>query len=387
MTGSRPGLDRLDSGLWRARYRDSSGKQRSATFATVTEAKTWRAQQVAAVPERRDVAPRSGGTVAEAARALAAHRVPRQTRRTGEAWDSVIRTRIESDRLGAIRVTAATEEDCDAWLARLTASGLGAGTRRNAIVILKATFSYAVKRRIVPSSPAEDLPMPESPQKTADALSVAEVEAITAKMPERNRAMVLVSALTGARPSEMLAFRVEDFDLDPLTLNPQVRIASQIEPGTRTRTDRLKTTRSTRTVPLSPLARTAVLDHLAAFPAGADGTVFTTRFGRPYRHDYYGRIFQTAREKAGVRQCVPHDLRRHYTSALDDQGVGPTVLAALLGHRSSALVHSTYARPMGGADQRVREALAAAWKPQTVPGVSQLSHRREARAADQRGNA
>ncbi len=41
-------VDRLPSGKWRARYRDSEGSQHSKSFDREKEAKAWRVQQLVA---------------------------------------------------------------------------------------------------------------------------------------------------------------------------------------------------------------------------------------------------------------------------------------------------------------------------------------------------
>src|SRR6185436_18704646 len=57
-------------------------------------------------------------------------------------------------------------------------------------------------------------------------------------------------------------------------------------------------------------------------PAGRGRFLVTTRFGTPYRHDYYGsRIFAQAVAKAGLpASTTSHDLRHHYASVLMAQG-------------------------------------------------------------------
>ncbi len=62
-----------------------------------------------------------------------------------------------------------------------------------------------------------------------------------------------------------------------------------------------ETPRSRRTLPLPGMLAEALAAHLAAHPPGSDGTLFTTRTGQPYRHDYYGSIiFAKAVRDAGL---------------------------------------------------------------------------------------
>jgi len=71
-------------------------------------------------------------------------------------------------------------------------------------------------------------------------------------------------------------------------------------------------------VPLPHVVAEALSVHIDEVPPGEDGTLFTTRFGTPYRHDYYGtRIFAEAVAKSGLPpSTTSHDLRHHYASVL-----------------------------------------------------------------------
>ena len=95
----------------------------------------------------------------------------------------------------------------------------------------------------------------------------------------------------------------------------------------------------------------------------ASGTLFTTRFGTPYRHDYYGtRIFAVSVAKAGLRpQITSHDLRHHYASVLLAQGESVIAVAERLGHHNAGLVPSTYGHLMPDSEDRTRRAVDSAW--------------------------
>jgi integrase len=102
---------------------------------------------------------------------------------------------------------------------------------------------------------------------------------------------------------------------------------------------------------------------MGCVPPAADGTIFTTRFGAPYRHDYYGtRIFQAAVAKAALpRGTTTHDLRHHYASVLLMQGESVIVVAERLGHENASLVLSTYGHLMPDSEERTRKAIDDAW--------------------------
>ena len=114
----------------------------------------------------------------------------------------------------------------------------------------------------------------------------------------------------------------------------------------------------------------ALAAHIAAYPPGKDGTLFYTRTGAPYRHDYYGaKIFKTAVRKVGLPESTStHDLRHHYASVLLLAGESVVAVAERLGHQNANLVLNRYGHLMPDSEERTRNAIDAAW---SVPDVRQ----------------
>lgn len=160
-------------------------------------------------------------------------------------------------------------------------------------------------------------------------LSVVEVARLAEAMPRRNYAMVTAQAGLGLRIGELLGLCAQDVDF----LRRTVMIECQLAPGEKVRSAP-KTRRSTRTVPLPQASLIAVSMHIAEYPPGDDGSLFTTRFGSPYRHDYYGtRIFSVAVAAAGLpSSTTSYDLRHHYASVLLAQGESVIAVAERLDH-------------------------------------------------------
>jgi integrase len=106
----------------------------------------------------------------------------------------------------------------------------------------------------------------------------------------------------------------------------------------------------------------ALSRHIRQSPPGQDGTLFTTRFGTPYR-DYCGtRIFSVAVSRAGLpTSTTSHDLRHHYASVLLARGETVVAVAELLGHHNASLVLSTYGHLMPDSEDRTRRAIDGAW--------------------------
>src|SRR3954468_5208057 len=162
---------------------------------------------------------------------------------------------------------------------------LAPSTLRALVRLLCSIYRSAVLDRLVASSPVVRVQLPRADRERVVPLTVQQVQALADAMPARNKAMVIAQAGLGLRIGELLALRSEDVDF----LRRSVRIEWQIAPGGRERT-RPKTPKSRRTIPLPTMVAEGLAAHLAQFPAPEGGSLFTTRFGQPYSHTYYGSM-------------------------------------------------------------------------------------------------
>ena len=340
---------------WLARWRDETGRQRKRSFGRKIDAQRFVTQIEADMLRGQYVDPTDRTTVLEYSRRWAAARIHRPT--TARRVASMIDTHIAGTTLGSRRLAAVTPSEVQAW-ASDRAQILAPTTLRNLVSLLRSVYASAVLDRLVAASPVVRLSLPATHRERVVPLAVEEVLALAEAMPRRNRAMVISQAGLGLRIGELLALRVQDVDF----MRRTVRIEWQLAPGQKSRSAP-KTRRSTRTVPLPQVVAEALSIHLEGFPPGDDGTLFTTRFGTPYRHDYYGtRIFSEAVAKAGLpASTTSHDLRHHYASVLLAQGESVVAVAERLGHHNASLVLSTYGHLMPDSEDRTRRAIDNAW--------------------------
>ena len=308
-------------------------------------------------------------TVAEKARQYAASRPhnPRTRRRV----ESLIRNDIEGTPLGARRLRDVRPSEVQAWVTDRSRK-LAPSTLRNLVSFVRSVFAAAVLDRQIGASPCVRLSLPSTRREKIVPLTAEQVRVLAAAMPLRNRAMVIVQAGLGLRIGELLALRAQDVDF----LRRTVRVETQIAPGERTRCDP-KTPSSKRTIPLPTIVAEALAEHMRRFPPLADGTLFHTRFGQPYRHDYYGsRIFRKAVAVAGLPAgTTPHDLRHHYASVLIHAGESVIAVAERLGHEDATLVLKTYGHIMPNSEDGTRRAIDAAWSAATETEQSRNAER------------
>lgn len=354
--------------VWIEDTPDGRRRERTKAFANKEDARAYWIRMESEQQRGEYISRSDPRTVAEYAREWAATRPhgPRTVRRV----DSLIRTHLEGTPLGGRRLADVRHSEVQAW-ATGRSKVLAPLSLRTLVSLLRSVYAAAVADRLVASSPCARLELPSARRERVDPLTVDQVKTLAAALPPRNRAMVLVQAGLGLRIGELLALRLEDVDF----LRRTVRIEWQIAPGERTRC-RPKTQTSRRTIPLPDFVGEALSEHVRQFPPAADGTLFTTQYGSPYSHDYYGaQIFKRAvRATAGIPDSTStHDLRHHYASVLLLAGESVIAVAARLGHENGTLVLSTYGHLMPGTEDRTRRALDNAW---SAPADSATDQRR-----------
>lgn len=339
-----------------AYYRDHTGKQRVKTFTTMAEARAFKQSTEVAVREGGYVDLTDKVTVADYARQYVDSRAHEQRAGTRERQLSMVRHHIAGTALGAMPLAKVRRENVDAWLIE-RASVLSRSTLRTHASLLRSVFRYAVENNRLRLAPIVVVPRATRRDIEVYAPTVSEVRSLTASMPERERAMVLVQFGLGLRVSEMLALR-------PCDVSPQfrtVKIDGQLSrAGQRVET---KTDTSSRTLPMSGMVADAIREHLARFPVEEQGDyLFRNRRGRPYGHAYYSTVFKHAVRAARLPESLTtHALRHGYATALLRAGLSPVAVGRLLGHADGALVVRLYAHYLPADDDLARQALDAAW--------------------------
>jgi integrase len=344
-----------DQVTWLVRWRDPDGRQRKKTFARQAEARKHAAAVEADMARGQYVDLSHRVTVAEYARQWAASRPHRPT--TARRTAGLIDNHIAGTRLGNRRLAEVKPSEIQGW-ASDRAKLLGPATTRGLVGLLRSVYAAAVLDRLVPFSPVVRITLPRVERPRVVPLAVEQVVALADAMPDRYRAMIVTQAGLGLRIGELLALRVEDLDF----LRRTVRVEWQFTSGSKVRSEP-KTPRSRRTIPAPQVVLDALAEHLAAYRAGGDGSVFTTSAGTPLGHMYYGHdLLRKAVAAARLPEgTTSHDLRHHFASLLLAAGESVVAVAERLGHEDASLVLSTYGHLMPDSEDRTRRAVDAAW--------------------------
>jgi integrase len=237
---------------------------------------------------------------------------------------------------GDVAITAVTPAAVRTWhadLARPKGSRVKdrPTARAHAYGLLRTIMNTAVADEVIAANPCRVRGGGQSKRvKRIVPATLAELEALTAAMPERYELMILLASWCGLRFGEIAELRRSDVD----PTNGVIHIRRGV---VRTSDGRQvkgpKSDAGRRDVAIPPHLLPAVRDHLTAHAAiGRDGLLFAARHGGHMAPSTLYRVFYPAREAAGRPDLRFHDLR--HTGAVLAASTGATLaeLMARLGH-------------------------------------------------------
>ncbi len=166
----------------------------------------------------------------------------------------------------------------------------------------------------------------------AKTLSQAELDqllryASTRKYPERNRALILTSFLTGMRVAEIASLKMGDVVNDDGTIKNEIRLAASQTKGGHP-----------RTVYISSKLKVELEQYLITRHVKfADVPFFHTGSKLGFSPNGLCVWFFHLYRDAGISGASSHSGRRSLITSLAQKGVGVRVLAEIAGHRSIAV--------------------------------------------------
>lgn len=273
--------------------------------------------------------------------------------------------------LGDRPIRSIRPSDVRGWVKHLEAT-LAPSTVNNIHGVVAGIFATAVDDRVISQSPFARRTgyLPEVHREQTVPPTPEQVTAIVGKVELRYRPLVILAASTGLRVSEAIGLSIDPQMPHRVDLmRGQVHVARSISEGRRWGPP--KTKASHRSVPLPEAAKTALAEHLAAFPAvtveledDVDRTsrdvalLFTGPRGAPLRRTVFStRVWTPACAAAGVPGVRFHDLRHFYASLLIADGRSVKTVQARLGHATAAETLDTYSHLWHDDDTLTRAAV------------------------------
>jgi integrase len=340
--------------VWRVRWRDSQGRNRSRVLGRKSDAEAFGAE-ITRRKRTGELAAMEGGRetlddyVAGAwSRAYAAHLRSRTRQNYASSYDRHI-----SPRLGGMRLNEIDAEAIAAFQGDLIRASVGPHAIRKAMMLLGGILQRAAESNRIPFNPQRVVRKARLPRSTeVRPLPPTQVEAIRAVLPQREASIVSVLAYAGLRPGELRGLRWRHVGERTLLVDAE-------KTGAR-RNVRL----------LSPL-RSDIDNWQAAsddpqadvwvFPA-ADGAQWSANAFEKWRR----RVFNPALRKVGIDGARPYDLRHSFASLLLHEGRSVIYVARQLGHGAELtmrvyghVIEELEDRPQLPAEDAIREAREA----------------------------
>ena len=335
--------------VWRARWRDEQGVERSKTFDRAADARAWEAK-IRMMKRSGALAELDAGTetlaefVEEWWRVYAGPNLERATLRAyAILWNG-----HALPRLGAIPLRELTPQTIAHFRADLEQAGVGVEAIRKTMTMLQGVLQRAVEWGRVPSNAVKMTRKPPKQLRPAvEAIPPERIEVMRALLLERDRVrdatLVSVLAYAGLRPQEALALEWRHVRERTLLVE---RALSDGELKV------LKNRRQPRTVTLLAPLREDLAAWYAIAPSG--GPVFPSGSGGFWRasdwRNWRKRIYRPVAESVGIDGARPYALRHAFASLLIHEGrLSVVEIAAQLGHNPTVCL-DTYAHVMAEQD-------------------------------------
>jgi len=266
-----------------------------------------------------------------------------------------------------------------AWVASLSGPLPAPGSRRLVIGDVSAVFDAALGDGIIVRNPLKspvDL-MPARDSRRAQPYTLAEIEAVAAKLPERFAILAHLGAGSGMREMELAALGTGDIQF--LGKRPHIRVERQLRAAGGQLVFAPLKNRKPHDVPLSPELARRLARHLEQFP-GREVTLPWHDPRRPREHGRPHTVRLVLARDGGVpmsrwavqsawRGAAPagwnlHRLRHTYASAQLRAGVDIVRVAAAMGDTVDVVV-KTYAHLLRDedGDAALRDAVDAFLAP------------------------
>jgi integrase len=330
-------VERKGGAVWRVRWRDDQGRERSKVVGRKRDAEVFEAEVVRR-KRTGDLDLLTGGreTLAEFAEEWwKLYAVPNLASRTlqsyAKLWD-----RHVHPRLGSMRLSAITPEVVERYRAELEADEIGLPTVHRALVQLQGVLRCAVEWRRIGSNPVKAVKKPRVRRyREVRPLPPVAVERLRAAAAGRRRkhgprdaTLIAMLAYAGVRPQEALALRWSDVRERTILVDK----AADGQGGVKsTKTGQARTVRL-----LAPLAADLAEWRQRCGHGDDDDLLFPNRSGGVWNdgawQSWHRDAWHPACAVAGIENARPYDLRHSFVSLLIHEGRSVIEVARQAGH-------------------------------------------------------
>lgn len=191
--------------------------------------------------------------------------------------------------------------------------------------LFRSIMAAAVNADLMDRSPCRGINMPE-PKAAGEKrrISIEELAMLANQLHQRYRAMIWLTGLMGLRWSEVAGLTVGRIGT---VLIPSITVDQALaDVGGRVELDRTKSRSSERTLPMPPILKLMLDQHLAAEGRAGqlDAFVFTSPRGGPLRFsDFHDSVWAPAVARAGFDGLTFHGLRHSSGGLALGRGLEP----------------------------------------------------------------
>ena len=225
------------------------------------------------------------------------------------------------------------------WVNDASRDGLSARSVVKYHALLHKIFGHAVVHKVIAANPCAHTALPKIVREPKRIITVAQFEAILAKIPARYRMMVLLAIETGLRWGELIALRPADINLTSRTVTVRrtiVEVAKKHSPtGERCFVKDYPKDDEQRCLQIDRATCKQLRAHVREFRLGDTDLLFTSKAATPLsRNNFRTKFWVRAVTAAKVEQKVTfHNLRAAHASWLLAGGADIIVVQERLGHR------------------------------------------------------
>ncbi len=220
--------------------------------------------------------------------------------------------------LGSKRLAQISPFDLERYRRQRKQQGRSDVTINRELAFLRNLYTMAITWGKVTENPVKTVRFARENNGRMRMLTPEEEAGLLAHCGPQLRPLVITALHTGFRASELLSLAWEDVDCRRRVMTVRAAYAKNGE---------------SRSVPMNEVL-TATLQTVR-MSTSADGPVFRTRTGKPYRS--FRMAFTHAVRQAGMTDFTFHDLRHTFASRLVMSGVNLLTVQALLGHKDISM--------------------------------------------------
>jgi len=256
---------------------------------------------------------------------------------------------------GDYRLREVRTVEVERWLRSMVLANATKSKIRN---LMSVVFNHAIRYEFLPqnTNPITLVRQSAKRQRIPEILELGEIAALFRKLPQRERVMVLLDAVTGLRRGELIALKWVDVDFEHLELS----VTRSIYCGV---VGPCKTEISQKPVPLDPWVAEELLAWRRSTPyTQVEDWVFASwvkKGKQPYAPDMIlKRNIRPAAVRAGITKHIAwHTFRRTFSTLLKANGEDVKVVQELLRHASARMTMDVYAQAVTPAKRQAQSKL------------------------------